>query len=409
MVAALFDQEGNRVEQLSAGQQGIVVLEKTAFYAESGGQVGDTGTLEWDRGVFAVADCTKEAKTWLHHGAVSEGVLKVGDQVAGHVDLERRHAISRNHSATHLMHAALRIVLGDHCHQKGSLVNEEHLRFDFSHFEAVTADEIARIEDIVNQQILANTPVLTEILPIEEAKAKGAAALFGEKYEDIVRVLTMGHGYSVELCGGIHAERTGDLGLFRIKSESGIASGVRRIEAVTGMGALNWSRESDNALSNIAEVVKGNRETVVERVQSLSEKGRQLEKEVERLKAKLATSQSADLAGQAVDVSGVKVLAVELEGVEPKALRDMVDQLKNKLGRSVVVVATVQDDKVSVAAGVAKELTGQVKAGDIVKELATRLGGKGGGRPDMAQGGGTDVAALPAALQAVPEMVAAAL
>lgn len=406
-VVALFNKSAEPVEQLSAGENGIVVLENTAFYAESGGQAGDKGTLEWDRGQFAVSDCTKEGKVWLHHGQISEGVLKVGDSVATRIDASRRAATARNHSATHLLHAALRELLGEHVAQKGSLVDAGHLRFDFSHFEAITAEDLRAIEQRVNREVLKNTPVVTDVLPIEEAKKKGAMALFGEKYDDLVRVLTMGNGYSVEFCGGTHVSRTGDIGLFKIVSESGIAAGVRRIEAVTGEAALNWCHSVEQQLDEIATVVKGSRESVVERVQGLNEQARHLEKELERMKAKLASAQGSDLLSKAVEVNGVKVLAAQLEGVEAKALRDTIDQIRNKLGQSVVVLATVQDGKVALAAGVSKDLTKQVKAGDLVRELAGKVGGKGGGRPDMAQGGGTDAAALPAALESVAEFVAA--
>ncbi len=407
-VIALF-REGEEVQQLSAGENGVVVLKNTAFYAESGGQVGDQGVLRWDRGQFDVSDCTKESGHHLHHGSLSEGVLQVGDQVVTEVDMAKRQATALNHSATHLLHAALRTVLGDHVQQKGSLVDAERLRFDFAHFEAMSADEIAQVERMVNDQIRANSAVETELMELDAAKEKGAMALFGEKYDDEVRVLSMGGDFSVELCGGTHAKRTGDIGLLKVVAESGIASGVRRIEAVTGMQALQWINSGEQVLSEIAALVKGNRETALDKVRGLNERSRQLEKEIERLAAKLASAQSGDLLSQVQEVGGIKVLAAQLEGVEPKALRDMLDQLKNKLGSGIVVLMTAQNDKVSLVAGVTKDLTGQVKAGDLVRELASRLGGKGGGRPDMAQGGGTDVGAMPAALSAVPELVAASL
>lgn len=407
-VIALF-RDGEEVQQLSAGENGVVVLKNTAFYAESGGQVGDQGVLRWDRGQFDVSDCTKESGHHLHHGSLSEGVLQVGDQVVTEVDMAKRQATALNHSATHLLHAALRTVLGDHVQQKGSLVDAERLRFDFAHFEAMSADEIAQVERMVNDQIRANSAVETELMELDAAKEKGAMALFGEKYDDEVRVLSMGGDFSVELCGGTHAKRTGDIGLLKVVAESGIASGVRRIEAVTGMQALQWINSGEQVLSEIASLVKGNRETALDKVRGLNERSRQLEKEIERLAAKLASAQSGDLLNQVQDVGGIKVLAAQLEGVEPKALRDMLDQLKNKLGSGIVVLMTAQNDKVSLVAGVTKDLTGQVKAGDLVRELASRLGGKGGGRPDMAQGGGTDVGAMPAALSAVPELVAASL
>ncbi len=407
-VIALF-REGEEVQQLSAGEHGVVVLKNTAFYAESGGQVGDQGVLRWDRGQFDVSDCTKESGHHLHHGSLSEGVLQVGDQVVTEVDMAKRQATALNHSATHLLHAALRTVLGDHVQQKGSLVDAERLRFDFAHFEAMSADEIAQVERMVNDQIRANSAVETELMELDAAKEKGAMALFGEKYDDEVRVLSMGGDFSVELCGGTHAKRTGDIGLLKVVAESGIASGVRRIEAVTGMQALQWINSGEQVLSEIAALVKGNRETALDKVRGLNERSRQLEKEIERLAAKLASAQSGDLLSQVQEIGGIKVLAAQLDGVEPKALRDMLDQLKNKLGSGIVVLMTAQNDKVSLVAGVTKDLTGQVKAGDLVRELASRLGGKGGGRPDMAQGGGTDVGAMPAALSAVPELVAASL
>ncbi|KEA64346.1 Alanyl-tRNA synthetase [Marinobacterium lacunae] len=407
-VVGLF-REGEAVKQLSAGEKGIVVLKNTSFYAESGGQVGDTGVIRWDRGAFAVTGCTKEGKVHLHQGQVSEGVLEIGDSVSTQIDVAKRRATALNHSATHLLHAALREVLGSHVQQKGSLVDAERLRFDFSHFEGMTAEEIQRVEDIVNAQVRANSPVQTEIMPIDEAKAKGAAALFGEKYEDVVRVLTMGDGFSIELCGGTHASRTGDIALMKIVSESGIAAGVRRIEAVTGEGALRWFRDSEAVVGDLSALVKGTRDSVVEKVKGLSDRNRQLEKEIERLTAKLASAASGDLISQVVEVSGVKVLAAQLDGVEAKSLRDSIDQLKNKLGSGVVVLMTAQDDKVSVAAGVTKDLTDRVKAGDLVRELAAKLGGKGGGRPDMAQGGGSDLAAMPEALASVQALVAQAL
>jgi alanyl-tRNA synthetase len=407
-VVALF-RDGEPVQQLAAGDSGVVVLERTAFYAESGGQVGDSGVIRWDRGQFGVSDCKKEGRVHLHHGQVDEGVLKVGDQVTTEVDVDRRRATALNHSATHLLHAALREVLGSHVQQKGSLVDADRLRFDFSHFEAVTDAQLKQIEDIVNAQIRANSPVETEIMPIDEAKAKGAAALFGEKYDEVVRVLTMGHGFSIELCGGTHVTRTGDIGLMKIVSESGIASGVRRIEAVTGQAALRWFRDSEAVIGDLAAMVKGTRDSVVDKVRQLNERSRQLEKEIERLTAKLASARSDDLLNQVVEVNGIKVLAAQLEGVEAKSLRDSIDQLKNKLGSGVVILMTAQGDKVSVAAGVTKDLTDRIKAGDLVRELAAQLGGKGGGRPDMAQGGGSDVQAMPAALKSVPDLVAQAL
>ncbi|MFY0676376.1 MAG: alanine--tRNA ligase [Neptuniibacter sp.] len=393
-VVALF-KEGDAVDELQAGASGLVVLNETPFYAESGGQVGDTGVLSATAATFTVTNCTKEAKNNLHHGSVASGSLKVGDKVAPQVDAERRQSIALNHSATHLLHEALRVVLGEHVQQKGSLNDDERLRFDFSHFEAMTDEEVFTVEKLVNDQIRLNTPVVTEVMEIEAAKAKGAAALFGEKYDDEVRVLSMGGDFSIELCGGTHAKRTGDIGLLKITSEGGVAAGVRRIEAVTGECALTYFAEQKNQFE--------------QKLQDQQAKTRLLEKELEQIKAKLAAAKGADLASNAVEVNGVKVLAAQLDGVEPKALRDTIDQLKNKLGNGVVVLATVSDGKIALAAGVTKELSGKVRAGDLIKELTAKLGGKGGGRPDFAQGGGSDLAALPAALESVTALVEAAV
>ncbi|QEQ98305.1 alanine--tRNA ligase [Neptunomonas concharum] len=403
-IVALF-KEGEPVKQLSAGEKGIVVLKHTPFYGESGGQVGDIGTLSSDLGVFQVLDCTKEARNHLHHGEVQQGVLTLGGQVVAQVDKSARQATALNHSATHLLHAALRNVLGEHVQQKGSLVDPERLRFDFAHFEAMTDDELSAVEVLVNDQIRANSAVVTEVMAIDEARQKGAMALFGEKYDDEVRVLSMGEDFSVELCGGTHATRTGDIGFLKIISESGIASGVRRIEAVTGQGAQSYTSEMDQSLGQIAALLKGSKDTALDKVKALSDRARQLEKELEQLKSKLATAQSGDLVSQAKEIKGIKVLTAILPGIDPKALRDTIDQLKNKLGSAVVVLATESDGKVSVAAGVTKDLVAKVKAGDLVKDLAAQLGGKGGGRPDFAQGGGTDAPALPAALESVEVFV----
>ncbi len=383
---------GEEVGNLNAGDDGLVVLDNTPFYAESGGQVGDTGTLQNGSMSAQVTDCTKEGKNNLHHVRIESGSIAVGDSVAVQVDEARRHAIALNHSATHLLHEALRVVLGDHVQQKGSLNDDKRLRFDFSHFEAVTREQLAEVEQLVNDQIRQNSPVVTEVMGIDAAKEKGAQALFGEKYDDEVRVLTMGDGFSIELCGGTHAERTGDIGLLTIVSEGGIASGVRRVEAVTGAAAL----------AHFAQV-----QTELEaKLNDQQAKGRQLEKEIEQLKGQLAAAKGADLLGQAIEVNGIKLLAAQLDGVEPKALRDTIDQLKNKLGSGVVVLATEAEGKISLAAGVTKDLTGRVKAGDIVRDLTGKIGGKGGGRPDFAQGGGTDSAALAGALESVKEIVA---
>ncbi|MBY6034864.1 alanine--tRNA ligase [Marinobacter daepoensis] len=392
--------------QAEAGDECVVVLERTPFYAESGGQVGDTGLLTWSGGRFQVTDTRKEGDNHLHVGTLIEGELFPGLEVDARIDHARRERTKRNHSATHLLHAALRNILGEHVTQKGSLVDPDKLRFDFSHFEAVTPEQLKEIERQVNGQILENTPVSVDVTDMETAKEKGAMALFGEKYGDVVRVLSMGTDrYSVELCGGTHVARTGDIGLFRITSESGISSGVRRIEAVTGFGALEWVDDTERTLRETAKLVKGSRDSVVEKVKQALERNRQLEKDVDVLKAKLASSAGTDLAGSAVDVAGLKVVAAELEGADKKALMETADQLKNKLGEGVVVLATVEDGKVVLVAGVTKSATSRIKAGDLMKHLAAQVDGKGGGRPDMAQGGGNDPSRLADALAGVPAWV----
>ncbi|PTQ88151.1 alanine--tRNA ligase [Agitococcus lubricus] len=400
-VVAMFigDEAVNHVNE---GQKAVVVLDKTAFYAESGGQVGDTGVLSVGHTRFEVQNTTKVGNAFLHHGIVTQGQLLVNDSVEGQVDNTLRANTARNHSATHLLHAALRQTLGTHVQQKGSLVCADYLRFDFSHTEGVTAEQISQIEALVNGQILANSTVATEVTDIDTAKAKGAMALFGEKYGDTVRVLSMGtDNFSVELCGGTHVSRTGDIGLLKITSEGGVAAGIRRIEAKTGSGALAWLAEGEQALAHIGQLVKGSRQAVADKVQQLAERNRDLEKEIDRLKAKLASSASNDLLSQTQDINGVKLLAVKLDSADSKSLRTTLDQLKNKLGSGVIVLATVEDDKVTVIAGVTADLTQRFKAGELVQHISTQLGGKGGGRPDMAQGGGTDVAALPQALNSV--------
>ena len=400
-VVAMFigDEAVNHVNE---GQKAVVVLDKTAFYAESGGQVGDTGVLSVGHTRFEVQNTTKVGNAFLHHGIVTQGQLLVNDTVEGQVDNTLRANTARNHSATHLLHAALRQTLGTHVQQKGSLVCADYLRFDFSHTEGVTAEQISQIEALVNGQILANSTVATEVTDIDTAKAKGAMALFGEKYGDTVRVLSMGtDNFSVELCGGTHVSRTGDIGLLKITSEGGVAAGIRRIEAKTGSGALAWLAEGEQALAHIGQLVKGSRQAVADKVQQLAERNRDLEKEIERLKAKLASSASNDLLSQVQNINGVKLLAVKLEGADSKSLRTTLDQLKNKLASGVIVLSTVEGDKVTVIAGVTADLTSRFKAGDLVQHISTQLGGKGGGRPDMAQGGGTNVAALPQALNSV--------
>ncbi len=397
--------EGQPVAQLATGQAGMLVLDRTPFYAESGGQIGDTGSLVGEQGRFRVQDTQKQGgQVFVHLGEVTDGVLKVGDSVEAIVDAERRQDIMLNHSATHLLHAALRRVLGEHVTQKGSLVEADRLRFDFSHFEPIRAEQLAEIESLVNAQIRNNLAVETRIMSHQDAINSGAMALFGEKYGDNVRVLSMGD-FSIELCGGTHVARTGDIGLFKIVSETGIAAGVRRIEAVTGQQALQWIRRGENQLQHVAAQLKTDRGAVQERVTQLLERSRNLEKEVEQLKGKLASSQGDDLVNQAVDIQGVKVLAAQLEAADPKGLRDTLDQLKNKLGSAAIVLATVKGDKVSLVAGVSKDQTQAIKAGELVNQVAQQVGGKGGGRPDMAQAGGNQPQALPAALASVPDWV----
>lgn len=406
-VTALFV-DGKAVEAINAGQEAVVVLDQTPFYAESGGQVGDKGELKGAGFTFAVDDTQKYGQAIGHLGKLSAGDLKVGDAVQADVDEVRRARIRLNHSATHLMHAALRQVLGAHVAQKGSLVSDKVLRFDFSHNEAMKPSEIREVEDLVNAQIRRNLPIETHIMDLEAAKAKGAMALFGEKYDERVRVLSMGD-FSTELCGGTHATRTGDIGLFRIISESGTAAGVRRIEAVTGEGAMATVHAQSDRLNDIAHLLKGDSQNLGDKVRAVLERTRQLEKELQQLKDQAAAQESANLSSKAVDLNGVKLLVSELAGVEPKMLRTMVDDLKNQLGSTVIVLATVVEGKVSLIAGVSKDVTDRVKAGELIGMVAQQVGGKGGGRPDMAQAGGTDAAALPAALASVQGWVSAKL
>lgn len=403
-IAGLFA-KGQAVEALQEGEEGVVVLENTPFYAESGGQVGDNGLIEVENAVFKVFDTQKQGGTlFLHKGKVAKGRIQTGQNCKLTVNADDRQATELNHSATHLLHAALRQLIGDHVSQKGSLVNPERLRFDFSHFEPLTADEISAIETLVNEQIRANNLVSAEVMSKDDAVKAGAMALFGEKYGDEVRVLKMGD-FSTELCGGTHVERSGDIGCFKIVSETGVASGVRRIEAVTGKACIELIESRDKVINHIAGLVKSSAEKAADKVQQLVDKNKQLEKELDRLKSKLAASAGGELSSQAVDVDGIKVLAVKLDDVDPKALRDMVDQLKNKLGSSAVVLATVQGEKVSLIAGVSKDQTKRLKAGDLVNSVATKVGGKGGGRPDMAQAGGNDPSGLDEALKQVPQWV----
>ncbi|EAT9864627.1 alanine--tRNA ligase [Salmonella enterica] len=406
-VTALFV-DGKAVEAINAGQEAVVVLDQTPFYAESGGQVGDKGELKGAGFTFAVDDTQKYGQAIGHLGKLSAGALKVGDAVQADVDEARRARIRLNHSATHLMHAALRQVLGTHVAQKGSLVSDKVLRFDFSHNEAMKPSEIRQVEDLVNAQIRRNLPIETNIMDLDAARAKGAMALFGEKYDERVRVLSMGD-FSTELCGGTHASRTGDIGLFRIISESGTAAGIRRIEAVTGEGAMATVHAQSDRLNDIAHLLKGDSQNLGDKVRAVLERTRQLEKELQQLKDQAAAQESANLSSKAVDLNGVKLLVSELAGIEPKMLRTMVDDLKNQLGSTVIVLATVVEGKVSLIAGVSKDVTDRVKAGELIGMVAQQVGGKGGGRPDMAQAGGTDAAALPAALASVQGWVSAKL
>ncbi len=404
-VVALY-RDGEERERLAPGETGLVVLDVTPFYAESGGQVGDRGDLSRGAGVrFAVEDTQKHGDGIICHiGRMTDGELLVGDRVTARVDGERRRATALHHSATHLLHAALRAELGDHVQQRGSLVGPDRLRFDFTHFEPVAHDQLQAIERLVNREIRENHTVETRIMDLEDAKASGAMALFGEKYSDQVRVLRMGD-FSTELCGGTHVRAVGDIGLFKITSESGISAGVRRIEAVAGERALDWVADEEARLARIAALLKGATADADERVAQLVERSRRLEKELEQLKAKLASTAGSDLADKTVDIDGVKVLAARLDGADPKALRDTLDQLKHKVGSGVVLLVTENGGKVNLIAGVTKDLTDRFKAGDLVKAAAEKVGGRGGGRPDMAQAGGTDPAGIPAALELVGDWV----
>jgi alanyl-tRNA synthetase len=407
-VVALYQGE-NSVDALNEGEQGVVVLADTPFYAESGGQVGDSGILAGDGVKADVVDVTKADGHHLHHVKIVQGSLKQGVKLSATVDASIRLKTALNHSATHLLHAALREVLGEHVTQKGSLNDSERLRFDFSHFEAVTPEQLLQIENRVNQQIRLNSEVETVVTDMETAKAKGAMALFGEKYGDDVRVLTMGGGFSVELCGGTHAKRTGDIGLMRIVSESGVAAGVRRIEAVTAEGALAYDHANEEKLAQVNSLLKAKNDNVVSKLEALISSQKKLEKELQAAKAKLATSTGGDLASTAKEVDGIKVLAAKIEGADRKSLLSTMDQLKSKLGTAVVLLATVDDKGVALVAGVTKDITNKVKAGDLMKDAAAKLGGKGGGRPDSAQGGGSDEAALPAVLEGLSDWVKAQL
>jgi alanyl-tRNA synthetase len=402
VTSLIFD--GALVDALRPGQEGRVVLDHTPFYAESGGQIGDTGVLVSGAARFTVRDTQKIGASFVHAGVLDDGELRVGDVVEARVNGERRTAIALNHSATHLLHAALRKVLGLHVEQKGSLVAADRLRFDFSHTQALSAEELRRVEELVNTAIRGNAPVETRVMALDDAVAAGAMSLFGEKYESDVRVLSIGD-FSMELCGGTHVERAGDIGLFKILSESGVAAGVRRVEAVTGKTAYDWVVHTDQVLRDIAALLRGSREDVDEKVRELVERSRKLEKEVQQLKSKLASGQGGDLAAQAKDVGGIQVLAAQIEGADAKSLRDAVDKLKMKLGSSVIVLATVQDGKVVLVAGVSADLLNRMKAGEIAGAVAALVGGKGGGRADFAQAGGTQPENLGKALEGVESLI----
>jgi alanyl-tRNA synthetase len=402
VTSLIFD--GAVVDVLRPGQEGQVVLDHTPFYAESGGQIGDTGVLVGPHARFTVRDTQKIGASFAHVGVLEKGELRVGDVVSAQVDEERRKAIALNHSATHLLHAALRKILGKHVEQKGSLVAADRLRFDFSHTQALSPDELRRVEDLVNSEIRENAAVETRVMALDQAKAAGAMSLFGEKYESDVRVLSIGD-FSMELCGGTHVERAGDIGLFKITGESGVAAGVRRVEALTGRGAYEWVVHTDQVLRDIAAMLRGSREDVDEKVRELVERSRRLEKEVQQLKSKLASGHGGDLSTSAKDVGGVKVLAAQIDGADVRSLRDAMDGLKSKLGSSVIVLASVQEGKVLLVAGVSDDLVARIKAGEIAGLVAAKVGGRGGGRADFAQAGGTQPENLAAALAGVESLV----
>jgi alanyl-tRNA synthetase len=402
VTALIFD--GAEVDVLRPGQEGQVVLDHTPFYAESGGQIGDTGVLSGPNVRFTVRDTQKIGASFAHVGVLDTGELRAGEVVNAQVDQERRKAIALNHSATHLLHAALRKILGKHVEQKGSLVAADRLRFDFSHTQAVSPDELRQVEDLVNAEIRENAPVETRVMGLDQAKAAGAMSLFGEKYDSDVRVLSIGD-FSMELCGGTHVERAGDIGLFKITGESGVAAGVRRVEALTGRGAYEWVVHTDEVLRDIAAMLRGSREDVDEKVHELVERSRRLEKEVQQLKSKLASGHGGDLSASAKDVSGVKVLAAEIDGADVRSLRDAMDGLKSKLGSSVIVLGSVQEGKVLLVAGVSADLVARIKAGEIAGLVAAKVGGRGGGRADFAQAGGTQPENLASALAGVESLV----
>jgi len=403
-VIALYT-EGEAVQSASKGTDVVVILDKTVFYAESGGQVGDTGVLSKGSAKIAIADCRKVGNHHIHIGHIVSGEFAIGDEVEGQVDQTLRQATALNHSATHLLHEALRQVLGDHVKQKGSLVDSERLRFDFSHGEAVSPEQIRKIEHIVNSEVLKNTEVTTDVMGMEDAKAKGAMALFGEKYGDSVRVVSIGAEFSVELCGGTHVSRTGDIGLLKVSAETSVAAGVRRIESLTGMKALEFCDNQQDSITDIASIVRGSRTTVGDKVQGIVDENRRLQKDIEKLKNKLANAAGSDLMADRRQINGVGVLATVVDGADAKSLRGVGDQVRSKIQSGVFVLAAIEGEKAALVAGVTSDLTGHIKAGDLLKFVTSQVGGKGGGRPDMAQGAANSIENLPAALESVYEWV----
>ena len=405
-VEGVYDLDGNVVDCLEEGASGLLLLEQTPFYAESGGQVGDQGIIEGKEFSFLVKDTRKVNQAFLHMGLVEQGVIRIGASAEGRIDESKRRVTAANHSATHLMHAALRELLGDHVEQKGSLVSEHHLRFDFSHPEAVTREQLVSVENLVNQHVRANTEIKTELKSLEAAKKEGVMALFGEKYDDDVRVLSMGaDDFSVELCGGTHAQRCGDIGVFKIVSESSVAAGVRRIDAVTGAAAIESMQSAEHTVFRTSQLLKAKKDSIIQKLEDTLQRNRGLEKEIAALKGKLASSAGSDLMGQVKQVAGINLLSTKIDGADAKSLRGMLDQLKNKIGSGVIVVATADGSKVSLVAGVTKDLTDRFKAGELVNFVAQQVGGKGGGRADMAQAGGSDPSKLSAALKSVQSWV----
>ena len=397
--------EGEAVQSASKGTDVVVILDKTVFYAESGGQVGDTGVLSKGSAKIAIADCRKVGNHHIHIGHIVSGEFAIGDEVEGQVDQTLRQATALNHSATHLLHEALRQVLGDHVKQKGSLVDSERLRFDFSHGEAVSPEQIRKIEHIVNSEVLKNTEVTTDVMGMEDAKAKGAMALFGEKYGDSVRVVSIGAEFSVELCGGTHVSRTGDIGLLKVSAETSVAAGVRRIESLTGMKALEFCDNQQDSITDIASIVRGSRTTVGDKVQGIVDENRRLQKDIEKLKNKLANAAGSDLMADLRQINGVGVLATVVDGADAKSLRGVGDQVRSKIQSGVFFLAAIEGEKAALVAGVTSNLTGHIKAGDLLKFVTSQVGGKGGGRPDMAQGAANSIENLPAALESVYEWV----